>query len=528
MFAILSFLAFTLVVAIVSYLKTKNDDQKDANVYFLAGRQLPWYVVTGSLMLTNLSTEQLVGLNGGAFRHGFEVMAWEVIAAIALVVMAVFFLPRYWSGKIATIPQFLENRFDATVRQIVSFVFLLTLCVGFLPFVLYSGAIGLEGLFDVSTIMGVDQGTALIIMIWGIGLVGGAYAIFGGLEAVAISDTINGIGLLIGGFLIPVLGIIALGDGSFGGGIDRLVENQAEQFHPIQHGDTEIPFGTLFTGMLLINFYYWCTNQAIVQRTFGARSLVDSQKGILGAAVLKLLGPIYLVLPGVIAFEMFGGDLTDGDLAYPRLVDAVLPNALVGFFGAVMFGAILSSFNSALHSCATLFGLDIFKGIIKKDATDNQTVSAGKTFGIILAILAMIAAPFIAQADGGLFSFMKKIAAIFNIPLLAIIIGGILLPKIPAIAAKIAVPLGASAYIFFSLVSDNHIFGYKVHWLHLAGINFLFLIIFMWVFSLIKPREVVAYAGSEKPAENSWRFVAPVSFLVIGLTIAMYAFLQSV
>ncbi len=524
MFGITSFFVFTLLVAGISYWKTKNDDQKDAHVFFLAGRQLPWFVVTGSLMLTNLSTEQLVGLNGGAYRHGFEVMAWEVVAAVSLVVMAIVFLPRYWSGKITTVPQFLENRFDSQTRQIVSCVFLITICIGFLPFVLYSGAIGLEGLFNVSNILGLNLQTSIIIMVWAIGLAGAAYAILGGLEAVAISDTINGIGLLIGGFLIPILGLVALGDGNFGSGIGRLLDNQSSMINPIQETDATIPLGTLFTGMLLINVYYWCTHQAIVQRTFGAKSLEDGQKGVLGAAVLKLLGPIYLVLPGVIALEMFGPELSDGDLAYPMLVDAVLPKALVGFFGAVMFGAILSSFNSALHSCSTLFGLDVYKGMIRREASDRQTVIAGKVFGIVLAVLAMVVAPFIAQAEGGLFILMKKLGAIFSIPLLAIIIAGIALPKVPALAVKIGLPLGAISYIHFSLIKENHIFGYEINWLHFAGVNFAFVFGFLWVFSLIAPRDTAASgtAFEVKKSNESWAHLKTASATIVILTVLVY------
>ena len=142
--------------------------------------------------------------------------------------------------------------------------------------------------------------------------------------------------LLAGGFFVPVLGLIALGDGSMVDGLDRVLSNQREMVDPVGDSDSPIPFGTLFTGMILINVYYWCTNQAIVQRTFGAKSLTEGQKGVLAAAFLKFLGPLYLVLPGIIALEMFGGSLGNGDTAYPRLVEAVLPTYLTGLFGAVI------------------------------------------------------------------------------------------------------------------------------------------------------------------------------------------------
>ena len=182
MLAFLSFLAFTIMVAVISWWKTRQDDQTIGSNYFLAGRSLPWFVVAGSLMLTNLSTEQLVGLNGGAYNNGVVLIAWEVIAACALVMLAWKFLPIYWSGQITTIPEFLEKRFDRQTRSFVSVLFLLALALSFLPFILYSGALAMNGLFDVSTNFGISQQQAVFIMVWAIGIVGALYAILGGLS----------------------------------------------------------------------------------------------------------------------------------------------------------------------------------------------------------------------------------------------------------------------------------------------------------------------------------------------------------
>ena len=327
MVSIASFIFFTGLVGFISWWRTRHDDHGDSQSYFLAGKSLPWFVVAGSLMLTNLSTEQLIGLNGGAYLGGAVVMAWEVVAALALVILALYFLPRYWNSGITTVPQMLET------RQILSGLFLVFLVLNFLPFVVYSGAVGMNGLFDVDEVLGVSTTSSIWIMVWSIGTIGSLYAIFGGLKAVAVSDTINGVGLLVGGLAIPILGLMALGDGSMGAGIDRIRTNQASQISPIGAKDSVIPFSTLFTGMVLINVYYWCTNQAIVQRTFGAKSLREGQKGVMAAAFLKLLGPLYLVLPGIIALEMFGNDLGNGDSAYPQLVAAVLPPYFAGLFG---------------------------------------------------------------------------------------------------------------------------------------------------------------------------------------------------
>lgn len=521
------------MVAIISWWKTRNDDQSVGNNYFLAGRSLPWFVVTGSLMLTNLSTEQLVGLNGGGYLHGFVVMAWEVIAAIALVVMAWKFLPIYWSGQITTVPQFLERRFDSQTRTLVSVLFLLALSLSFLPFILYSGALAMNGLFDVAGVFGLTEMQSIFAMVWAIGIVGALYAILGGLEAVAVSDTINGIGLLFGGLLIPFLGLMALGDGNLFDGVGRIVEHQRPMLDAVGDSHSNIPFSVLFTGMLMVNLFYWCTNQFIIQRTFGAKSLKEAQKGVIGAAVLKLLGPLYLVLPGVIALELFGPNLTNGDLAYPMLVKEVLPNWMVGFFSAVMFGAILSSFNSCLHSASTLFGLDIYKNIISKDASDKQVVKAGKLFGIGLALLAMTSAPFIYLVrEGGLFNLMKQIGATFSVPVFALVVSGIFIRKAPALGAKVIVFVGISLYVIGNWFFKPTWNGEPIHWLHITGITFAILILIMWVFEKIRPINSANlydprdFTNTEATSMEQWAGVKIMGSLVVMTAIGLYAFLH--
>ena len=277
---------------------------------FLAGRSLGWMVIAGSLLLTNLSTEQLVGMNGGGFQHGMQLMAWEVWSAIAIVLMALVFLPRYLRGGVATVSEFLARRYDRGVGTLVSILLLLSLLTNLLPFVLYSGALFMREVFAIDQMFGENEQMALWATVISLGVIGSIYAIFGGLKAVAVSDTLNGVGLLIGGAIVPLLGIIALGDrfgdGGFSAGLSYLTTHHPERLNPVANDESaNVPFSTLFTGMLCITTYYWCTNQAIVQRTFGAKSLADGQKGVLFAAVMKLLAPIYVVLPGIIAFHLF-------------------------------------------------------------------------------------------------------------------------------------------------------------------------------------------------------------------------------
>ena len=322
----LSFLFFTILVAIVSYLYSKKTSDNVSDEYFLGGRSLTATVIAGSLLLTNLSTEQIVGLNGAAFKEGILVMAWETLAAIAMVVTALFLLPRYLKGGITTVPQFLERRYDKITKTITSGLFLSGYVVVLLPIVLYSGALAINIMFNIPALLNVSDTTALWVSVWGIGIVGSLYAVFGGLKAVAISDTINAVGLLIGGLLIPFFGLLAIGDGSVFDGLNTLISSNPEKFTSIGDSNASVPFSTIFTGMMLVQLFYWGTNQAIIQRALGAKDLKEGQKGLLLASFIKILGPLIVVLPGIIAFHMFGDTLENADQAYPMLVSKVLPH----------------------------------------------------------------------------------------------------------------------------------------------------------------------------------------------------------
>lgn len=525
---LISFLGFTAMVAILTWWITRRDDHRSSAGYFLAGRSLGCVVIAGSLLLTNLSTEQLVGLNGGGYLHGMVVMAWEIFAAVAMVAMALVFLPRYLRTGITTVPQFIEQRYGRGMRAVTSVLFLLTLLTNLLPFVLYSGAVAMNGFFDVSERLGCTAMQAVVAMVVALGVVGGLYAIYGGLKAVAVSDTLNGVGLLVGGLAIPLFGLSKLGQGSLVAGMRRLVETAPEKLNPIGGSGSNIPFGTLFTGMLLLHLFYWCTNQAIVQRTFGAMSLREGQKGVLLAAALKLVGPVYLVLPGVLAWHLFGDALHgQPDQAYPMLVREVLPTAMTGFFAAVVFGAILSSFNSGLNSASTLFSVDLYKGWLRPDATDEDQVRVGKQFGTVIAIGSMAVAPFIGYATGGLFDLMKNLAALYNIPLLAVIVVGMASRRVPALGAYVALAVGMAFYAWFGFAQGNRMFGVPVHWLHVAGVDFLLMVVLMAVVGKLRPLQEpwTAPAATDDVDLTPWRRVRLASVVILALVVFLYVWM---
>lgn len=264
MISILSFIGFTLMVGVISYLATRKTDENSSDGYFLGGRSLTAGVIAGSLLLTNLSTEQIVGLNGQAYTEGILVMAWETLAAIAMVVTAVFLLPRYLKGGLTTVPQFLSRRFDVTTKTLTSALFLTGYVVVLLPIILYSGSVAISGMFNIPELLNITETQALWVCIWGIGIIGSIYAVFGGLKAVAVSDAINAIGLLTGGILIPIFGLLLIGDGDLFAGISTLTNENPEKFNSIGDSTNSVPFHTIFTGMMLVQLFYWGTNQQII------------------------------------------------------------------------------------------------------------------------------------------------------------------------------------------------------------------------------------------------------------------------
>jgi SSS family solute:Na+ symporter len=518
-----SFLFFTGLVAVLTFLITRKDDHASSGGYFLAGRSLTFPLIAGSLLLTNLSTEQMVGLNGAAFTDGFSVMVWEVVAVLALVAMALFFLPRFLKSGVATVPQYLEIRFDHQTQVITNLIFLVAYVGILLPIILYTGATGMIGIMDVQSLLGIESHkTALWLIVWVVGLVGSCYALFGGLRTVAVSDTINGIGLLVGGFMITWFGITALGDDGFMSGLGALSEVRPGTFNSIGGDDSSVPFGTVFSGILLLNLFYWTTNQQIIQRTFGASSLAEGQKGVLLTGGLKLLGPIYLVLPGIIAFAMFAGEGIKADHAYGMLVNRVLPSPLAGFFAAAMIGAILSSFNSALNSACTLFSLGLYKRVLNTDATETQVVRSGKVFGWIVAVTAMCIAPLLANTTS-IFAYLQKMNGMYFIPIFAVVLVGMLSKRVPPRAAKQALIAGFVIIAVGYFVPPFDQIVASLHEFHFLGIVFAYLVIFMLVMGEVSPLEQEFVQEDVGAVDMTpWKHARLVGGILVAIVLLIY------
>lgn len=528
---IISFLFFTALVGVLTWWLTRGDELGSTKGYFLAGRTLTFPLIAGSLLLTNLSTEQMVGLNGLAYTHGLSVMVWEVLSVIALVFMAWFFLPRFLKSGVATVPEYLEIRFDHQTQVITNLIFLVAYVGILLPIILYTGALGMMGILDVPSMLGdlpasldVPPNTlSLWLIVWAVGIVGSIYALFGGLRTVAVSDTLNGVGLLVGGLMITGFALASLGgEAGMLAGAESLLDEQRDRFNSIGGPESTVPFGTLFSGVFLIQLFYWTTNQQIIQRTFGAKNLAEGQKGVLLTGMLKLIGPLFLVVPGMIAYSMFAGQSIKPDEAYGKLVNHVLPAPLTGFFAAVMIGAILSSFNSALNSSCTLFSLGIYKGVLHKAADETSVVRSGKVFGWIVAIIAMSVAPLLAQTTQ-IFEYLQKMNGMYFIPIFAVVLVGMVTRRVPAIAAKLALLIGFASIAIGYFVPPFDKIVASLNDFHFLGLVFSWLIILMLVIGEIWPRETEFQQQDVGAVDMTpWRLAGPTGILLIVIVLAIY------
>ncbi|RMG39480.1 MAG: solute:sodium symporter family transporter [Planctomycetota bacterium] len=519
-----SFILFTGLVALATWLLTRHDRHDTTDGYFLGGRKLTGGYIAGSLLLTNLSTEQLVGLNGAAFEDGLCVMAWEVIAGLSLVVMGLFFLPRYLRGGVATVPQFLAQRFDRHTRTITTVIFIAAYAAILLPIVLYTGATGLIGILDLPELTGIRSHTVLLWgTVWLIGLLGSMYAIFGGLRTVAVSDTLNGFGLLAGGLLILWLGLRAVDSDSVLAAVQALYRSHPEKFNSLGGPGSSVPFSTLFTGVLLLNLFYWCTNQQIIQRAFGASSLKEGQRGVMLAGTFKVLAPLILVLPGIIAYHLYAAEGLHRDHAYGRLVRDVLPRPLAGFFAAVVVGAVLSSFNSALNSTATLFSLGVYKELLRPQADERAVIRSSKVFGWAVALVSMTVAPLLAGQES-IFAYLQKMNGLYFIPIFAVVLVGMTTRHVPASAANAALIVGVAAiaagYFFPPLAR----YVTAMHEYHFLGAVFAGLVLLMLLIGAVRPAGDGIDRNDDPPVVDltPWRWARPYGLVLLAVVLAVY------
>ena len=533
MFIVITFILFTALVAVIAAVKTREENLDTQDGYFLAGRSLTGPVIAGSLMLTNLSTEQLVGQAGQTYATNMGPMAWESTSCIALILLAFVVVPRDLKMGLTTIPEFLEQRYDSGLRKLITLLLLLGYLLTYLPTVLYSGALVFNQIFNISGLLQVSELQGVTITATAIGIVGAIYAIFGGLKAVAVSDTVNGIGLIIGGIALPVITVCAFGHGSFVDGIHNFINLiPAEKFNAINPANAQapmIPWPVLFTGMVVNNLFYWATNQTIIQRALGAKNLAEAQKGAIYAAALKIITPLFIAICGLLVFYMAHNGLLSGDqvaalektsdLAYPTLIITMMPKPLLGFFAAVLFGAILSSFNSALNSCITLYTLDLHRPLFNPNASDAYLVRIGKRFGIVLAIISICIAPVVSLAPSGLYDFLQSCFGFFNVPILATVIIGMFTKYTPPIAPK----AGLVLHVVLYSLTKTPLFPIHCHYLYVLFFLFVFQIAFQLIMGKVRPTAQPYVMKDAQVVDMApWKHGKKAAIICIVLMLALY------
>jgi SSS family solute:Na+ symporter len=437
-------------IALITYIKCAGQGRQSANSnreYFLAGGGLSWVFVAGSITLTNLSTDQLVGMNGNQM---LLLAIWELAGFVGLLVLAKIFLPVYYSNNCTTTTELLERRYQSKhLRALVSSMFLFINVFVFQPAVIYTGA-----LFMIS-MTGID--IDLMIVAIAFAVLGAAYAVLGGLRAVAVSDTYGGVLVLVMGLLIVVLSLQAI-DYDFSG-------IPAERLTLIGATDSPVPWHTLLTGMLLIQIFYWSTNQTITQRAMAAPTVQEAQRGVYAAAVIRVLFiPAMVVIPGIVAFKLYG-DI--GDQAYGRIIGDLLPSWLSGVFAAAIAAAVLSSFNSMVNSSAAMYVCDLHQRYFN-DKPNVPVLSGLAT--LVFVLIAVMMVPIYAGADS-IINLLQELWGLISMPILACFAVGLLFRNVDYRAAIIAVIAGVVLYACFIWIWMP--LGYiQLHYIHMMFITF--------------------------------------------------------
>ena len=419
--------------------RSKKGETKSTEDYFLASKSLPWWAIGASLIAANISAEQFIGMSGSGLAGGLAIATYEWMAALTLIVVGKFFLPIFIKKKIYTIPEFVEQRYSSQLKTILAVFWIALYIFVNLASVLYLGGLALQ------TILGVNLISAVI----GLALFAVAYSLYGGLSAVAWTDIIQVVVLILGGFITTYLALDTVSGGQgFIKGLNSIYAAVPERFDMILEKNNpeymNLPgIGVLIGGMWIANLYYWGFNQYIIQRTLAAKSLEESQKGILFAAGLKMIIPLIVVIPGIAAYVIINDpllmeklgesaltnlpSLAQADKAYPWLMQ-FLPTGLKGIAVAALAAAIVSSLASMLNSTATIFTMDIYKQLINKNASESKTVNVGRLSALVALVIATIMAPLLGGIDQA-FQFIQEYTGIVSPGILSVFVLGLFWKK---------------------------------------------------------------------------------------------------
>jgi SSS family solute:Na+ symporter len=451
-----------LILSVGLYVsRDKKGHQKTAEDYFLASKSLPWWAIGASLIAANISAEQFIGMSGSGFAVGLAIASYEWMAAVTLLIVGKFFLPIFINKGLYTIPEFVEQRYSTTLKTILAVFWIALYVFVNLASVLYLGALALE------TIMGIP----MIYGVIGLSLFAAAYSLYGGLSAVAWTDVIQVIFLVLGGLVTTYLALDAVSNGNgILAGLKTVYEAVPEKFVMILDKSNpeykNLPgLGVLVGGLWVANLYYWGFNQYIIQRTLAAKSLRESQKGIILAAFLKIIIPVIVVIPGIAAYVMVNdpstmdrlGDLAlnnipsleQADKAYPWLLQ-VLPVGLKGVAFAALAAAIVSSLASMLNSTSTIFTMDIYRQYINPNASSKKTVNVGRMTAAVALVISCIMAPLLGGIDQA-FQFIQEYTGLVSPGILAVFVLGLFWKKTTNRAAIVGALASIPIALYFKV-----------------------------------------------------------------------------
>ena len=546
-FETIDYLIFTGYAVLILFVgiwvsREKDGKQKNAEDYFLASKSLPWWAIGASLIAANISAEQFIGMSGSGFALGLAIASYEWMAAITLIIVGKFFLPIFIEKGLYTIPEFVEKRFSTNLKSILAVFWICLYVFVNLASVLYLGSLALE------TIMGIPMMYGVI----GLALFAAAYSLYGGLSAVAWTDVIQVVFLILGGLVTTYLALNAVSDG--GGmvaGLKQIYQAAPEKFTMILDEENkyfkDLPgLGVLVGGMWVANLYYWGFNQYIIQRTLAAKSLKESQKGILMAAGLKLIIPLIVVIPGIAAFVMVNdsaimaglGDVAmqnmpnadQADKAYPWLLQ-FLPSGLKGLAFAALAAAIVSSLASMLNSTSTIFTMDIYKQYIKPNASDKQIVNMGRISAAVALLIASIMAPLLGGIDQA-FQFIQEYTGVVSPGILAVFILGLFWKKTTNKAAIIGALISIPIAMYFKVSpkgwSDSALF-VDIPFMDQMGYTALLTMLVIVLLSYVQHKGKDDEKGIDISKETFK--TSPIfnigSMLVMLVLVALYAFFWS-
>ena len=471
---IIIFVSYCLLIIGVG-LWVSRKGNKTSEDYFLAGKTLPWWAIGASLIAANISAEQFIGMSGSGFAIGLAIASYEWMAAITLLIVGKFFLPIFIEKKLYTIPEFVEQRFSTNLKTILAVFWIGLFIFVNLTSVLYLGATALD------TILGDGTGSIFMYCIFGLAIFAAAYSIYGGLSAVAWTDVVQVILLVIGGLITTIIALQHVSpDGGVLSGLSYIYEQVPEKFSMVlDKGEIITPDGkdawwdlpglaVLLGGMWVANLYYWGFNQYIIQRTLAAKSLRESQKGIALAAFLKLIIPIIVVVPGIVAYVMnvdAGGSVTPqsadpsffgaagnviNDSAYPWLIKSFVPVGLKGLVLAALAAAIVSSLASMLNSTATIFTMDIYKPYFGRNSSEGRLVTVGRLTAVVALIIAVVLAPQLKNL-GQVFQYIQEYTGVVSPGILAVFMMGLFWKKATNKGAIWGVVLSIPIALYFKV-----------------------------------------------------------------------------